>query len=101
MRIEILGPGCLNCERLASRVEQVIGELGLAAAVEKVDDWDKMAGCQMLATPGLAIDGKLVCAGRVPDEQQIRQWLAKWRVSAEGGPLADDGSFGPLDQVER
>ncbi len=42
----------------------------------------------LLFTPGLVINGKLVCGGRVPSALGIREWLAEAVEQGEG--VVDD-----------
>jgi small redox-active disulfide protein 2 len=71
MDISILGPGCFTCEELATRVELAVEQLGLDATVQQVHDYQAIMAYGIFLTPGLAIDGKLVSAGRVPTVKQI------------------------------
>ncbi len=75
MEIKILGPGCARCGEVERRVRSVLAELGVAADVEKVTDIETMMSYGILATPGLVIDGKVRCAGRIPRPGEIKAWL--------------------------
>jgi small redox-active disulfide protein 2 len=74
-KIQILGPGCPNCRRLAEMTERVAGELGLDYELEKVTDILEITRFGVMATPGLAVDGKVLVSGRVPTEAEIREML--------------------------
>jgi small redox-active disulfide protein 2 len=74
-KIQVLGPGCPNCTRLADLTEKVAGELGLDYELEKVTDIIRITRFGVLATPGLAVDGKVLVSGRVPSEAEIRKML--------------------------
>jgi small redox-active disulfide protein 2 len=74
-KIQVLGPGCPNCTRLADLTEKVAGELGLDYELEKVTDIVRITRLGVLATPGLAVDGKVLVSGRVPSEAEIRKML--------------------------
>jgi hypothetical protein len=38
MKIQVLGTGCSKCKQLTANAEKAVAELGLAVAVEKVED---------------------------------------------------------------
>lgn len=75
MEIKILGTGCPNCKELERRVRAVLAGLGVDASVEKVTDIKKIMEYGILATPGLVIDGKVVCSGRIPRLEDITAWI--------------------------
>jgi len=73
--IKVLGPGCPNCQRLAQVVYDVLEELELEASIEKVTRYPEILKYNILATPGLVINGKVVSAGRIPSKAEVRTWL--------------------------
>lgn len=75
MNIKVLGPGCPNCQRLARVVYDVLEEMGVEATVEKVTQYPEILKYNILATPGLVVDGKVVSAGRIPSKTEVRAWL--------------------------
>lgn len=76
MNIKVLGPGCARCRETEELVRAVAGETGCAADVEKVTDFREMLKLGVLATPAVMVDGRLMCSGRVPAREEIRDWLA-------------------------
>jgi small redox-active disulfide protein 2 len=75
MEIKILGPGCARCGEVEKRVINALAELKVAAAVEKVTDVKTMMSFGILATPGLVINGKVKCAGRIARIEEIKSWI--------------------------
>ena len=75
LTIKVLGPGCQNCQNLASVTERAIANLSIEAEVEKVTDYAEIKKYSILATPGLVINEKVVAAGRVPSESEITSFL--------------------------
>lgn len=71
MEINILGPGCFTCQELLTRTELAVQQIGLNATVRHVHDYKAFMAYGIFLTPGLAIDGKLVSAGRVLTVKQI------------------------------
>lgn len=77
--IKILGPGCKKCGQAAEIVRQVIEEYRLPAQIEEIASLDKIAEYGVLSTPAVVIGGDVKCAGRVPERQEILQWLKKYQ----------------------
>lgn len=75
--IKVLGSGCANCERLAALAGQALVELGRTEQVEKVTDYAAMAALGVMATPALAVDDRVVLAGRIPALAALKETLAE------------------------
>jgi small redox-active disulfide protein 2 len=73
MEIKVLGPGCFNCQKLEEMVKVALKELGITASVVKVTDIGEIAKHGVLSTPGLVVNGKVVCSGKpIPTMDQIK-----------------------------
>ena len=74
--IKILGTGCANCKRTEAVVNTVINELGLTnVQVEKVEDIQDIMAYDIMSTPAVVIDEKVVIKGRVPSFDEIKNLL--------------------------
>ncbi len=73
--IKVLGPGCANCVKVAEIAKQAVRVLAAEAQVEKVTDPAEIGKYRILATPGLVINEKVVCAGRIPTPAEVTTWL--------------------------
>jgi small redox-active disulfide protein 2 len=74
-KVKILGTGCANCNQLADAVNAVIASEGIAATVEKVEDIQQIMAYNILSTPALVVDEKVVCKGRIPSHEEIKEML--------------------------
>jgi small redox-active disulfide protein 2 len=76
LRIQVLGPGCANCQKLEALARQAVAGLGVEAEVEKVSDMREIMARGVMATPGLAINDKVVSTGRVPSASEVMTLIA-------------------------
>ncbi len=76
LTIKILGPGCANCKRLEEIARKSAADMGVEAEFVKVTDYKDILAYDILSTPGLVINGKLVSAGRIPAPASVTNWIA-------------------------
>ena len=76
LTIKILGSGCANCKRLAWLAERAVQQLGIEAEFIKVTDYGEIMKYNVLSTPGLVINEKVVSSGRIPSEAEITTFVA-------------------------
>lgn len=75
--IEVLGSGCANCRRVEATAREAVAQTGVEAEIRHVTDMAEIARRGVLNTPGLAIDGRLLSAGRIPAAATIAGWLTE------------------------
>jgi small redox-active disulfide protein 2 len=73
--IKVLGPGCSNCVKVEQVARKVVTMMGMDAQITKITDWAEIQKYPILATPGLVVNDKVVCAGRIPGEAEVTTWL--------------------------
>ena len=64
--IQVLGPGCPNCERLEREVMALMVEMKLPADFEHVRDPAEIGRFGVMGTPALVINGKVKAVSNVP-----------------------------------
>lgn len=88
--IKILGTGCPNCNTTELRVQKVIEDLKSDAVIEKVEDIQKIMMYDVMSTPAIVLDEKVVIKGRVPTEQEIRDLLQEDGSNDKDNPCCND-----------
>lgn len=75
LNIKVLGPGCANCRKLEEVAREAVAQAGVPAEIEKVTDLQVIMAFDVLKTPGLVINGKLVSSGRIPAAGTVAEWI--------------------------
>jgi small redox-active disulfide protein 2 len=75
LSIKVLGSGCANCKKLEALTRQAVSKLGLEAEVIKITEYPEIMKYNVMSTPGLVVNEKVVSAGRIPSEAEITTYL--------------------------
>jgi len=65
MVIKILGGGCANCKVLYNNADAATKELKIEAEIIKVEDFSEITKYNVMSTPALVIDEKVVGLGKM------------------------------------
>ena len=75
LTIKVLGSGCANCKRVEQIVRKIITDMGIEAEVVKVTEYADIMAYNVMSTPGLVINEKIVSTGRIPTPAEVTTWL--------------------------
>jgi small redox-active disulfide protein 2 len=75
LTVKILGSGCANCKKLEAVAREAAAQAHLQAEFIKVTDMPSIMKYDVLSTPALVIDEKLVSSGRIPKVAEVQQWM--------------------------
>jgi len=80
LHIKVLGPGCEACDWMEQQAIAALEALAeeipdLEATIQHITDYAEITKYPILFTPGLVINEKLVCAGRIPKVEEVVAWL--------------------------
>ena len=77
LTIKILGSGCANCNRLEAVAREAATSANVQANFVKVTDMKEILAYDILSTPALVINEKVVSSGRIPPAAEVRQWMVE------------------------
>lgn len=83
LTIKVLGPGCANCKKLEAITRQAIDQMGLEAEIIKVTEYPDIMAYNIMSTPGLVINEKVVSAGRIPSQAEITTFVTNALEAAQ------------------
>ena len=84
MKLEILGSGCANCQKLMAVTEEAVRELGVEdVELVKVEDFKQIMAYGVMSTPALVIDGNVVVSGKVPTKAEVSSMVTT-ALAAQG-----------------
>ncbi len=73
--IKVLGSGCANCKKLEAIAHQVVEQMGIEVEVIKVTEYPDIMAYDVMSTPGLVINEKVVSYGRIPAPAEVTAWI--------------------------
>ena len=76
MVIKVLGTGCKKCKTTKKLIEQVASEKGVQVEIQEVTDLMKITEYNVMSTPGVVVDGKVVSSGKVPSREEVEGWIS-------------------------
>jgi small redox-active disulfide protein 2 len=82
MKIEILGTGCAKCNLLEQTARAAADRLGVPYEVRHIRDIKEFARRGVMFTPALAVDGKVLVAGKTPSESEVMRLLENLKPPA-------------------
>lgn len=77
MEIKVLGTGCPKCKSLEKVTREALAQTGIDATITKVEDIVEIMKYNVMTTPALVIDDKVVMKGKVPSVNEISNILTK------------------------
>jgi len=76
LTVKILGSGCANCKKLEAVAREAATASHVDAEFLKVTDMQQIMAYDLLSTPGLVVNEKLVSSGRIPTVAEVQKWLS-------------------------
>jgi len=73
--IKILGTGCPSCISTEKIVSEVVNELNIDARIEKITEIMDIMQYDVMSTPAIVVDGKVVIKGKVPSKEEVKALL--------------------------
>lgn len=74
IEVKILGVGCPNCQKLEAETRAALDSLSIEYHLTKVTEYADIMAYNILQTPALVINEKVVSAGRIPKSSEIITW---------------------------
>jgi len=72
-QIQVLGSGCPTCKKLYEITKKAVSELGLNTEIQYITDVQKIVEMGVMSSPVLAVNGKPVLTGFLPDIEEIKK----------------------------
>ena len=78
--IKVLGSGCAACDWVQQQAVVALEMLAeedpsLEATIQHVTDYGEIMQYPIMFTPALVVNEEVVCAGRIPQVEEVVGWL--------------------------
>ena len=77
MTIQVLGAGCPSCKKLFELTSEIVEELKLDTKVDYITDVSKIVEMGIMQSPVLAVNGKPVMIGFIPNKEKVKDLIIK------------------------
>ena len=74
--IKILGTSCPKCRTLEKMTRDVVEKSGIEATITKVENIVDIMRYNIMVTPALVVNGKVVLKGRIPSMDELKQLIS-------------------------
>lgn len=71
-----MGTGCPKCKTLEKISREVVEQNGFEANITKVEDIMEIMKYNIMSTPALVVNEKVIIKGRVPSAEEIKEILS-------------------------
>ena len=78
MEVKFLGTGCPKCKTLEKITREVVEQNGFEANITKVEDIMDIMKYNIMSTPALVVNEKVIIKGRVPSAEEIKEILSQY-----------------------
>ena len=78
LEIKVLGPGCVQCNRLEMELMEIMIEMNLPADLEHITDIKEIGKYGVMGMPALIVNGKVKFTGKVPTKRKLKEWLSEF-----------------------
>ena len=75
LTIKVYGSGCKGCQTLHQTVIDALAEMNVAADVHYITDMQKIMETGVMSLPTLAVNDRIVSAGKVLSVADVKKYL--------------------------
>ena len=75
LTVKILGSGCANCKKLEAVAREAAAQASVEAEFIKVTDMKEIMAFDVMSTPALVINDKVLSSGRIPATADVVKWM--------------------------
>lgn len=76
-KVEVYGTGCKKCKQLTINAQKIVDSMKLDTKVDYINDPVATIKKGIADSPALVIEDKIRCVGRVPSDEEIKNWLSE------------------------
>jgi small redox-active disulfide protein 2 len=73
--IKILGTGCPKCRTLEKMTRDIVEKSSIEATITKAENVVDIMRYNVMVTPALVINGKVVLKGRIPSMDELKRLI--------------------------